>query len=94
MGTRKIYADLLQVTKLMEVDLGLDGLTHTDQQVLATIVLLSNDGQSEALLQDLKAHTLTKNIPTPSLYRSLKNLIEHGIVLKIGSERSGIYKLA
>ena len=94
MGTRKIYADLLQVTKSMEADLGLDGLTNTDQQVLATIVLLSNDGQSEALLQDLKVHTLTKNIPTPSLYRSLKNLMEHGLVLKIGSERSGIYKLA
>jgi predicted transcriptional regulator len=94
MGTRKIYADLLQVTKSMEVDLGLDGLTHTDQQVLATIVLLSNDGQSETLLQDLKVHTLTKNIPATSLYRPLKNLMEHGIVLKIGSERSGIYKLA
>ena len=94
MATRKIYADPLQVTKSMEADLGLDGLTHTDQQILATIVLLSNDGQSEALLQDLKVHTLTKDIPTPSLYRSLKNLMEHGIVLKVGSERSGIYKLA
>ena len=94
MAARKIYANLLQVTKSMEADLGLDGLTHTDQQVLATIVLLSNDGQSEALLQDMKVHTLTKNIPTPSLYRSLKNLMEQGIVLKIGSERSGIYKLA
>jgi len=94
MAIRKIYADLLQITKSMEADLGLDGLTHTDQQVLSTIVLLSNDGQSEALLQDLKVHALTKNIPTPSLYRSLKNLIERGIVLRVGNERSGIYRLA
>ena len=94
MAFRKIYADLLQITKSMEADLGLDGLTHTDQQVLSTIVLLSNDGQSEALLQDLKVHALTKNIPTPSLYRSLKNLMEHGIVLRVGNERSGIYRLA
>ena len=94
MAIRKIYADLLQITKSMEADLGLDGLTHTDQQVLSTIVLLSNDGQSEALLQDLKVHALTKNIPTPSLYRSLKNLMEHGIVLRVGNERSGIYRLA
>jgi len=94
MVNRKIYADLLQVTKSMEADLGLDGLTNTDQQVLASIVLLSNDGQSEALLQDLKVHTLTKDIPMPSLYRSLKNLIECGIITKVGSERSGIYKLA
>ena len=94
MAIRKIYADLLQITKSMEADLGLDGLTHTDQQVLSTIVLLSNDGQSEALLQDLKVHALTKNLPTPSLYRSLKNLMEHGIVLRVGNERSGIYRLA
>jgi predicted transcriptional regulator len=78
----------------MEADLGLDGLTNTDQQVLASIVLLSNDGQSEAYLQDLKVHTLTKNIPTPSLYRSLKNLIQKGMVQKVGTERSGIYRLA
>ena len=94
MANRKIYADLLQVTKSMEADLGLDGLTNTDQQVLASIVLLSNDGQSEAYLQDLKVHTLTKNIPTPSLYRSLKNLIQKGMVQKVGTERSGIYRLA
>jgi predicted transcriptional regulator len=94
MAIRKIYADLLQITKSMEADLGLDGLTHIDQQVLSTIVLLSNDGQSEALLQDLKVHALTKTIPTPSLYRSLKNLMGHGIVLRVGNERSGIYRLA
>ena len=93
MANRKIYADLMQFTKSLEEDLGLDGLTHTDQQVLASIVLLSNDGQSVALLQGLKLHTLTKDIPMPSLYRSLKNLIECGIVLKVGSQRSGIYKL-
>ena len=94
MANRKIYADLLQVTKSMEADLGLDGLTNTDRQVLASIVLLSNDGQSEALLQGLKVHKLTKDIPTPSLYRSLKTLIQKGLVQKVGSERSGIYRLA
>jgi len=41
MANRKIYADLLQVTKSMEANLGLDGLTNTDQQVLASIVLSS-----------------------------------------------------
>ena len=92
--TRNIFANLMQTTKSLEADLGLDVLTQTDQQVFASIVLLSNDGQSEALLQDLKLHTLTKDIPTPSLYRSLENLNECGIVMKVGSERSGIYKPA
>ena len=92
--TRNIFANLLQTTKSLEADLGLDVLTQTDQQVFASIVLLSNDGQSEALLQDLKLHTLTKDIPTPSLHRSLKNLIECGTFMKVGSERSGIYKPA
>lgn len=72
MANTKIFADLMQVTKSLEAELGLDGLTYTDQQVLASIVLISDDGKREALLSELKAHTLTKNIPTPTLYRSLK----------------------
>jgi len=45
MSNRKVFADLLQITQSMESDLGLGALTQTDRQVLATIVLISDDGR-------------------------------------------------
>ena len=78
----------------MESELGLDTLAQTDRQVLATIVLISNDGRIGALLDDIKNHNLALTIPTASLYRSKKSLIQKGMVRKAGSQRSGISQLA
>jgi hypothetical protein len=94
MANRKLFADLLKVTQSMEADLGFSALTQTDKQVLASLVLITEDGREDALLDDIKIHSLVVTIPTPSLYRSLKTLIQKGMVQKVGSERSGIYRLA
>jgi len=94
MSNRKVFADLLNVTQSMETDLGLSTLTQTDKQVLAAVVLITQDGKRDALLDDIRTHNLVDAIPTPSLYRSLKTLIQKGLVQKVGSERSGIYRLA
>jgi len=94
MSNRKVFADLLNVTQSMETDLGLSALTQTDKQVLAAVVLITEDGKRDALLDDIRTHNLVDAIPTPSLYRSLKILIQKGLVQKAGSERSGIYRLA
>ena len=93
MSNRKVFADLLKVTQSMEADLGLIALTQTDKQILAAVVLITEDGRTDALLDDIKTHSLVDTIPTPSVYRSLKTLIQKGIVQKVGSERSGIYRL-
>ena len=94
MSNRKVFADLLKVTQSMETDLGLSVLTQTDKQVLASVVLITEDGRRDALLDDIKIHSLVVTIPTPSLYTSLKAIIQKGIVQKVGSERSGVYRLA
>ena len=94
MSNRKVFADLLKVTQSMEADLGLSALTQTDKQVLASVVLITEDGTRDALLDDIRTHRLLDTIPAPSLYRSLKTLIQKGMVQKVGSERSGIYRLA
>ena len=94
MSNRKVFADLLKVTQSMEADLGLSVLTQTDKQVLASVVLITEDGRRDALLDDIKTHSLVDTMPTPSLYRSLKTLIQKGMVQKVGSKRSGVYRLA
>jgi len=94
MSNRKVFADLLKVTQSMEADLGLSVLTQTDKQVLASVVLITEDGRRDAPLEDIRTRSLVDTISTPSLYRSLKTLIQKGMVQKVGSERSGIYRLA
>ena len=94
MTNRKVFADLLEIKQSMEEYLGLNALTQTDRQVLAAIVLVSGDGRTDALHGDIRTHRLVNTIPMPSFYRSIKTLIQKGIVKKVGSERSGIYRLA
>jgi DNA-binding MarR family transcriptional regulator len=94
MSNRKVFANLLKITQSIEAELGLRALTKTEKQVLASVVLITADGNRDALLDDIRTHSLVDTTPTPSLYRSLKALIEKGIVQKVGSERSGIYRLA
>ena len=94
MSNRKVFANLLKITQSMEAELGLRALTQTEKQVLASVVLITEDGKRDALLDDIRTHSLVDTIPTPSLYRSLKTLIQKGMVQKVGSERSGIYRLA
>lgn len=45
MSNRKVFADLLNVTQSMETDLGLSALTQTEKQVLAAVVLITEDGK-------------------------------------------------
>ena len=93
MSNRKVFSDLLKVTQSLEADLGLSEMTQADKQVLASLVLITEDGRRDALLDDIKTHSLVDTMPTPSLYRSLKTLIQKGMVQKVGSKRSGVYRL-
>ena len=94
MSNRKVFSDLLKVTQSLEADLGLSAMTQADKQVLASLVLITEDGRRDALLDDIKTHSLVDTMPTPSLYRSLKTLMQKGMVQKVGSKRSGVYRLA
>ena len=93
MSNVQILANLIQMADTMERELKLQHLTTSDKQVLSAIVLLSYDEGNNAHLNDLKKHQLVSDIPLPSVYKSLKHLIQVGLVTKIGSERSGIYQL-
>ena len=93
MSNLQILANLINMADTMERELKLQHLTTSDKQVLSAIVLLSDDKSDNAHLDDLKKHQLVSDIPLPSLYKSLKHLIQVGLITKIGSERSGIYQL-
>ena len=93
MSTNATYAELAKLMQSMEEDLGLTNLRNSDKKLFACLVLLSEDGQRHVSLKDIKEHALTKDLPSPSLFSSLKRLMNNSIIKKIGSERSATYQL-
>ena len=93
MSANATYAELAKLMQSMEEDLGLINFRNSDKKLFACMVLLSEDGQRHVSLKDIKEHALTKALPSPSLFSSLKRLINNSIIKKIGSERSATYQL-
>ena len=93
MSANVTYAELAKLMQSMEEDLGLTNLRNADKKLFACMVLLSEDGQRHVSLKDIKEHALTKALPSPSLFSSLKRLMNNSIIKKIGSERSATYQL-
>ena len=93
MSTNSTYAELAKLMQTMEEDLGLTNLRNSDRKLFACLVLLSKDGERHVSLKDIKEHALTKNLPSPSLFSSLKRLRNSSIIKKVGSERSATYQL-
>ena len=93
MSANATYAELAKLMQSMEEDLGLTNLRNSDKKLFACMVLLSEDGQRHVSLRDIKEHALTKRLPSPSLFSSLKRLMNNSIIKKIGSERSATYQL-
>ena len=93
MSANATYAELAKLMQSMEEDLGLTNLRNSDKKLFACMVLLSEDGQRHVSLKDIKEHALTKSLPSPSLFSSLKRLMNYSIIKKIGSERSATYQL-
>ena len=93
MSANATYAELAKLMQSMEEDLGLTNLRNSDKKLFACMVLLSEDGQRHVSLKDIKEHALIKGLPSPSLFSSLKRLMNNSIIKKIGSERSATYQL-
>ena len=95
MGSLKTFATLMGTIDEIAQELKLEKLSDSDQKVYAAIVLLADASAEDTVdIGDLIQHSLTKNIPVPTLYRSLKTLIEQKKIERIRSVKSGSYVLA
>ena len=94
MSSIKNYATLRNLLHDMEDDLGFGDLSDTDKRVIATLVLLCTEPGANVHLDDIRTHSLIASVPAPSLYRSFQMLIKKGLINKVGSARSGLYKVA
>jgi len=94
MGSLKTFATLMGTIDEIAQELKLEKLSDSDQKVYAAIVLLADASAKDAVdIGDLIQHSLTKNIPVPTLYRSLKALIAMNKIERVRSVKSGSYAL-
>jgi Fe2+ or Zn2+ uptake regulation protein len=89
----KLFASLMQSIDELAYDLNLADLTDNDQKVYAAIVLLAED-KDAVDIRDLLDHSLTVNVAVPTVYRSLKTLIQQKKIKRVGTVRSGSYDLS
>lgn len=97
MAELKVFLSLLSVLHSAARELGLDGLTKSDEQVLFVLWELSDNNDEEFQLTydafQLKAEQFGISISRAQFFRSLKILESNGLISKSGSERSKTYKI-
>ena len=83
-------AALHELLSDLEADLGLTGLSQPQKAILCAVELLSQRG-AEVPLQDIQKHRLTAGLSRPTLFRSLKYLLENNYLIVKYYKRSSTY---
>ena len=92
MNKLKTYLSLLELTSDAAEELGLSGMTNADREIILHIWKTSGYGRDEylALYEDLPEHA---DMSRAQFYKSIRKLVSMNMITKVGSERSGTYKL-
>jgi hypothetical protein len=87
-------ARMLQVVRGLEADIGAGALSKSEKLIFTSLADLSTPNSPEVNINNLTSHPDLTNLPTPTLYKCLRDLQTKGMIEKVGTERSGTYKLA
>lgn len=83
-------ADLRQLLREMEHDLGLNHLSRTEADVLYAVTQKSQNG-SDVSLTAMQEHPLVRDMPRATFFRALRNLVEIGLVAKSSDRKRAGY---
>ena len=89
------YAQLRSVLRDMENDIGLSDNTVAEKNIISAIAQLQADKGSDRFVasKEIKAHKLCADIPNPSFFRALKNLLSCGFLALPANRKKGLYRL-
>jgi DNA-binding MarR family transcriptional regulator len=83
-------ADLRQLLREMEQDLGLGHLSQTEADVLCAATQKSEE-PSGVSVTEIKEHPLVQGMPRATFFRALRNLVELGLMNKVSDEKRAGY---
>jgi predicted transcriptional regulator len=84
---------LLQLTNQAAEELNVSNLTNTDKNVLLHIWNSTHEGQEVFISNYEELPIKLKDISKSQFYKSIKKLLDEGIIEKVGSDRSGTYQM-
>ena len=85
-------AQLRELLSKMEVEMGLDGLSRFERDILYALRALSINGQP-VVSKDLRCHALTSAMSQPTYHRALRELLVRGHIVNVDGQR-GLYTMA
>lgn len=77
----------------LERDLGIDGLSQNELDILYAVRLLADVPDGITRSDALRNHCLCVRIPTPTFHRTLRSLIDKGFVARAPRTRARAYVL-
>ena len=89
----RTLAQLREVVRGMERDLGLDVLLPVERDVLYAVGVLTEGGKLEVRTEELAAHGLLASVPPSTLHRALRKLIGAGFVAHPEGRKAGMFVL-
>jgi len=85
-------ADLRQLLREMERDLGLGELSRAESDVLYAAAQ-KRDTVGGVTVVELQDHPLVKDMPRATFFRALRSLVDLGLMKKLGDERRSGYSV-
>lgn len=96
MSSLRFFLDLLQFIDSSARELGVDGLTESDRQVLNTLWKVADHNSGEASLSyerfmdnEIEAGSVSRS----QFFKSLKKLEESNLISRVAGPRSSSYRL-
>lgn len=77
----------------MELDLGLKSLSPNERDLLYAAQNLSGETNEFIRSEELKSHSLLRFMTQPTYYRSLKRLLELGLLEPPSGKKTGLYRV-
>ncbi len=90
-GQFRTLSQLREVILGMERDLGLDRLAANDRDLLYAVDSLFDNDASPVRTEALRAHALVKEMPQATFHRSLRSLLDQGLIELATGRRAGAY---
>lgn len=86
-------AQLRELLLSMEHELGIGDLTQNEKDVLYAVQVAASNAKNIAKSDDIRSNTLLASMTQPTFHRSLKSLIQKGLVGHAPNTKAGSYIL-
>jgi hypothetical protein len=91
--TYKTLVQLIEVLEGLERDLGLQAALPVERHVAAVIDSFHEHGVEQVRTETIANHPLLANVPRATLHRSIRSLVNRGVIRPVKGRKIGLYMM-